>query len=74
MVAEGDVVQHLAVRPQLYEADIFPAVHWPQQNLTPDDFHDCHRLANHIMTYPCDQRYSSLDMERMCDVLLKAAA
>ena len=49
----------------LYGEQIYPAVHWPIDDVVPPDFEDSHRLAAKIATLPCDHRYGEEDMERM---------
>jgi hypothetical protein len=52
-------------RQALFDAEIYPAVHWPIAGVVPVEFETSHQLAGEIMTLPCDQRYSRSDMERM---------
>ena len=52
----------------LREHEIYPPVHWPIQNIVPEEYHSSHRLSLEIMTLPCDQRYSSEDMTRLIRV------
>jgi dTDP-4-amino-4,6-dideoxygalactose transaminase len=59
------------VRQALFEHEIFPPIHWPIQNIVPDEFRESHRLADDIMTLPCDQRYDCSDIERMARLIRK---
>lgn len=59
------------VRHMLFDHGIYPPVHWPIQGIVPEGFRESHKLANEIMTLPCDQRYSSKDMHRMAQLVLK---
>lgn len=59
-------------RQALFDHEIYPAVHWPIEELVPAKFAESHRLAAEIMTLPCDQRYDAEDMARMADLLLQA--
>jgi dTDP-4-amino-4,6-dideoxygalactose transaminase len=49
----------------LYEQQIYPAVHWPLENVVPKEFAASHRLSRRIATLPCDHRYTVADMRRM---------
>ncbi len=53
------------VRQALFENKIYPPVHWPIHDIVPEKFRDSHRLAEEMMTLPCDQRYDSRAMGRM---------
>ena len=53
------------LRQALFDAEIYPAVHWPIADVVPQEFETSHRLAGEIMTLPCDQRYARSDMERI---------
>ena len=59
------------LRQVLFDNQIYPPVHWPVQGIVPQEFSDSHRLADEIMTLPCDQRYDREDMERMASIILK---
>jgi len=61
-----------AVRKALFEHQIYPAVHWSIDGVTPGEYEDSHRLSRHIMTLPCDQRYGPEDMERIAEVFLES--
>lgn len=54
----------------LFRHEIFPAVHWPIEDIVPPDYQGSHRLASEIMTLPCDQRYDDAEMERIAMVVL----
>jgi dTDP-4-amino-4,6-dideoxygalactose transaminase len=56
------------VRQSLFDREIYPPVHWPIQDIVPAEFQSSHRLAQEIMTLPCDQRYSLEDMKRLGQV------
>jgi hypothetical protein len=53
------------VRQALFDARIYPPVHWPIAEVVPNEFGASHQLATEIMTLPCDQRYGAPDVERM---------
>jgi len=53
------------IRETLFTKKIYPQVHWSIAGFVPDAFVASHRLANEIMTLPCDQRYDESDMERI---------
>jgi hypothetical protein len=53
------------VRLRLFREEIYPPVHWRLEGIVPTEYHESHRLADEIMTLPCDQRYDSADMERL---------
>jgi len=59
------------LRQVLFDHEIYPPVHWPIQDVVPQEFRDSHRLAKDIMTLPCDQRYDTHDMKRMAKVVLE---
>lgn len=59
------------VKLALYEKNIFPPIHWIIKNHIPDDFIHSHRLSNHILTIPCDQRYDEDDMKRIVNIIKK---
>lgn len=59
------------VRQILFDHAIYSPIHWLIQGIVPERFRDSHRLAADIMTLPCDQRYTSMDMDRMAQVILK---
>lgn len=56
----------------LFNHEIYPPVHWPIDGVVPSEYEDSHRLASHIMTLPCDQRYGREDMERIAEAFLKS--
>jgi dTDP-4-amino-4,6-dideoxygalactose transaminase len=58
------------LREVLFEHDIYPPLHWEIKGVVPDEFKDSHKLAGHIMTLPCDQRYDAEDMHRMARLVL----
>ena len=57
----------------LFDHDIYPPVHWPLPADVPGSFADSHRLAERILTLPCDQRYDSGDMDSMVERLCRVA-
>jgi dTDP-4-amino-4,6-dideoxygalactose transaminase len=57
------------LRQHLFDQRIYPSVHWPIAGIVPAEFRDSHRLAEEIMTLPCDQRYSVDDMARMTSLM-----
>lgn len=57
------------IRQTLFSEKIYPQVHWPIAGVVPATFESSHRLANEIMTLPCDQRYNQSDMERVVSQL-----
>jgi hypothetical protein len=63
-----------AVRQALFEANIFPPVHWPLAELVPPHFEESHSLSREILTLVCDQRYDLPDMDRTAEIVLKSAA
>ncbi len=62
------------VRQRLFEAEIYPPVHWPIAGIVPSRFVESHRLNQEIMTLPCDQRYTTQDMDRIADIIVKTTA
>ena len=60
------------VRQILFCEHIYPAIHWQIDCLVPAEYHDSHRLADDILTLPCDQRYNRADMERMARLVRSA--
>jgi dTDP-4-amino-4,6-dideoxygalactose transaminase len=58
-----------AVRQALFEQQVFPPIHWPLRGTVPDEFADSHRLAEEILTLPCDQRYDLETMDRMAAIV-----
>ena len=60
------------IREALFVEGIYPPVHWDLRGSVPEDFAESHRLAGHILTLLCDQRYGRGDMERMTACVRKA--
>jgi len=58
------------IRENLFQEQIYPPVHWPLDQVTPEEFYGSRRLAEYIMTLPCDQRCDKIDMERMAQIVL----
>ncbi|KAF5426064.1 hypothetical protein C5S39_15295 [Candidatus Methanophagaceae archaeon] len=52
----------------LFGEQIYPPVHWAIQGTVPEVFQESHKLAAHIMTKLCDQRYSVDEVRRKADV------
>jgi dTDP-4-amino-4,6-dideoxygalactose transaminase len=61
-----------AIRHELFAQNIFPPVHWPVDPAVPAAFTASRRLADRIMTIPCDQRYTPRDLERVVACLRRA--
>lgn len=57
------------VRNGLYDAKIYPPVHWDISAVIPARFTESHGLSKRIMTLPCDGRYDVSDMERIIKTL-----
>ena len=69
------VRQRDAIRQSLFERNIYPPVHWPLKTsacIVSGSYKASHRLADEIMTLPCDQRYDAGEMERMSSALREA--
>jgi len=60
------------VRNRLFQHNVYPPVHWPIAGIVPTEFRDSHRLAEEIMTLPCDQRYALEDMTRMASLVVES--
>jgi dTDP-4-amino-4,6-dideoxygalactose transaminase len=60
------------VRAALIRERIFPPIHWPIRGAVPESFAASHRLADALMTLPCDQRYGAADMDRIISVFRSA--
>lgn len=50
------------IRESLFQKQIYPPVHWTIDGAVPEEFHESHRLSDHIMTLLCDQRYLTSDI------------
>lgn len=59
-------------RHALFREQIYPPVHWAILGSVPEVFQASHKLAAHIMTLLCDQRYSVDDVRRMADVYINS--
>ena len=57
----------------LFDQQIYPPVHWPIGGIVPPIYENSHRLAQQIMTIPCDQRYEPEDMKRIAEIFLRHA-
>ena len=57
----------------LFEHAIYPSIHWSLPENVPDSFAGSHRLAERILTLPCDQRYDPGDMDAMVERLCRVA-
>lgn len=53
------------VQRELFQRDIYPPVHWSLPPRVADAFTASRRLAGHMLTLPCDQRYDVDDMDSM---------
>lgn len=62
------------VRRALIDEAIYPPVHWPVPPSVPSKFSESRRLAEDIMTLPCDQRYGAEDMRRLAICVRRACA
>jgi hypothetical protein len=62
------------IRERLFKEQIFPPIHWPIAGIVPARFTESHRLANEILTLPCDQRYDVSTMKRIAGLVRKALA
>lgn len=67
-LADRDRVRH-----SLFEAQIYPAVHWPLKGVVPNEFAESHQLSQEIMTLPCDQRLRCDDIEIMSTHVRRAS-
>ena len=63
-VSERDRVRQL-----LFDAQVYPPLHWPLEGAVPQGFAESHALSREIMTIPCDQRMDSNDIERVLELL-----
>lgn len=68
------VAHRAEVLAKLYAKQIYPPVHWPVPAAVPSDFRDARRLADDIMTLPCDQRYTTDHMLHMARALRETLA
>lgn len=57
------------VRQRLFEADIYPPIHWALGTRIPAHFEGSHRLSARVLTLPCDQRYDADTMQRMASLV-----
>ncbi len=53
------------IRKQLMKHQIFLAVHWPRLSITYNQLSDC------LLSLPLDSRYSQLDIERVCGLIME---
>lgn len=58
-----------SVRNTMFSAGIYPPVHWTLAGVVPKRFAASHKLAREIMTLPCDQRYSFVELRRVIEIL-----
>lgn len=61
------------VRRALFDHEIYPPVHWSLPAGVPRRFADSHRLAEQILTLPCDQRYDVDGMDSMARLVRTVA-
>ena len=59
------------IRESLFQKQIYPPVHWPIKGIVPGQFIESHRLANNIMTLPCDQRYAPSQAQFIASTFLE---
>ena len=57
------------LRATLISKGIFPTVHWENLPSPNDIFAESHQLSREILTLPCDQRYSRVEMELVAQVV-----
>jgi hypothetical protein len=57
------------LRHKLIINNIFPPIHWEVQKIVPEKFVYEHQLSNRILSIPIDQRYSTIDMQRIINIL-----
>lgn len=53
----------------LYDAGVYPPVHWDFAGSLPTEFTESYRLLGNIMMLPCDQRYGPEDMLRIVSLM-----
>lgn len=63
--------QRDAVQRGLFQANMYPPIHWNIAGVVPPQFEQSHHLAEHILTLPCDQRYGADEMNALADTLLQ---
>ena len=61
------------VRSVFFSQQIYPSIHWPISGVVPESFTGSHRLAEQILTIPCDQRYDQAAIDRLVNELHKHA-
>lgn len=57
------------VRQALITKDVFPAIHWSDIPSPAADYPACHKLAQELLTLPCDQRYGAAEMTMMAEIV-----
>ena len=62
------------VAKRLFESRIFAARHWRNLPSDPSMFAVEHRLAQELLTLPCDYRYGEPEMHHVADVVLELIA
>jgi len=70
----GFPIRHIdrnKLKENLFNEQIYPPVHWDVAGSIPNNFRQSHRLGECIMTLPCDQRYDSLDMQKIISCIHK---
>lgn len=55
-----------------FAEEIYPQIHWPIEGLVPSRYEGSHRLAQQVLTIPCDYRYDEEDMARIASVARRA--
>lgn len=66
------LVRRDEIREELSSRGIYCPIHWQLPPVIPQRFVAEHRLSKHVLTLPCDQRYSPSDMEFVVSALRKA--
>jgi len=54
---------------KMFNANIYPAIHWHLTDIVPEQFLESHKLSQNIMTLMCDQRYDKKDIERIINIV-----
>ena len=67
-------VRRDTIRGRLFDARIYPAVHWEHLLAPAHEFAAEHALAAGALTLPCDQRYAAEQMQRLATAFRAASA
>ena len=62
------------IQQTLYKNKIFCPVHWPLKDVVDSNFISAHKLSDHILTIPCDQRLNLNDMTQVVSSLKEAVS